>query len=135
MSWEDQGRQEHGWFGSGTAPTTDNESGSSAAGLFRPGQLDQRIQAVIYGAAGALPASARKHAAAPPNAAALERLTGLMKVWGRGARMDQASFVEHFFGWSADDPVAARLRKAALSANLAQSHAELREAVARQSGW
>ena len=97
--------------------------------MFGPGGLDQRIQAVIHGAAGALPASARKHAAAQPNATALERLTGLMKVWGRDARMDQANFAEHFLGRSADDSVAARLRNAAMTANLAQSHAELREAA------
>ena len=43
--------------------------------------------------------------------------------------MDPASFAEHFFGRSADDPVAARLRIAAIGANQAQSHAELREAA------
>ena len=129
MSWQDQGRQEHGWFGSGAAPEADKEGGSPDAGLFEPGGLDQRIQAVIHGAVGSFPASARKHAAAQPNTAALERLTGLIKVWGRGTRMDMASFAEHFFGRSARDPVAARLHDAAMTANLAQSHAELREAA------
>ena len=130
MSWEDQGRQEHGWFGSGTTAKIDKEAGGSAdSGLFGAGGLDQRIQAVIFGAVGAFPASARKHAAAQPSAAALERLTGLMKVWGRGARMDMASFAGHFLGRPADDPVAARLHNAAMTANQAQTHAELREAA------
>ncbi len=129
MSWEDQGRQEHGWFGSGTAPKTDQEGGSPGTGLFGTGGLDRRIQAVIYGATGALPASARRHPSAQPSGAGFERLTGLMKVWGRGARMGMASFAEHFFGRAADDPVAARLHNAAMTANLAQSHAELREAA------
>ena len=30
MSWEDQGRQEHGWFGHGTAPPKDGAGGSGA---------------------------------------------------------------------------------------------------------
>ncbi len=43
--------------------------------------------------------------------------------------MDLASFAERFFGRAADDPVATRLHNAAMAANLAQSHAELREAA------
>ena len=30
MSWEDLGRQEHGWFGHGTAPPKDAAGGSEA---------------------------------------------------------------------------------------------------------
>ncbi len=73
MSWEDQGRQEHGWFGSGTAPKTDQQAGSSGAGLFGPGGLDQRIHAVIYGAAGALPL---RLANTLPHSQAARRLSG-----------------------------------------------------------
>jgi hypothetical protein len=52
-----------------------------------------------------------------------------MTVWGRGARMDIASFAEHFLGRSADDPVATKPHNAAITANLAQSHAEFGEAA------
>jgi hypothetical protein len=34
-TWQYQGRQEHGWFGSGTAPAADS-SGAEAAGGFPP---------------------------------------------------------------------------------------------------
>lgn len=30
MSWEDQGRQEHGWFGNGTAPVNPKDGASGA---------------------------------------------------------------------------------------------------------
>ena len=52
MSWEDQGRQEHAWFGHGTAPTrlddTDTADGAT-------GSLGQRIAVVAYGAIASQP--------------------------------------------------------------------------------
>jgi hypothetical protein len=39
MGWEDQGRQEHGWFGSGTGTKIDNESASSDGGMVGAGGL------------------------------------------------------------------------------------------------
>lgn len=51
MSWQDQGRQEHGWFGNGTA------AGHTDAGdgrLIGPDGLGQRITAVAYGAIASL---------------------------------------------------------------------------------
>jgi len=38
MGWEDQGRQEHGWFGSGTAPEKSTDP-SGTGDAFGPGQL------------------------------------------------------------------------------------------------
>jgi hypothetical protein len=63
MSWEDQGRQEHGWFGDGKAPEKP-EDASGGGGMFGAGGLAQRIQAVAYGAVGALPQALRARVAA-----------------------------------------------------------------------
>lgn len=75
MSWEDQGRQEHGWFGNGTAPLKDGES----AGRSRGRHSDP---AAAGNGVGAEAAAARAHAWAkrygpalfglPPSGAELE---------------------------------------------------------------
>lgn len=72
MPWEDQGRQEHGWFGDGTSAVGTIPATSTGGDLFQPGARTQRIQAVIHGATGALPAALRNHPAARPNAAAVD---------------------------------------------------------------
>ena len=41
MSWQDQGRKEHGWFGDGTAPQTVKDA--SAGGGDGPDGLARRI--------------------------------------------------------------------------------------------
>jgi hypothetical protein len=77
MSWEDQGRQEHGWFGNGTAP----KKFAVAAGareIFGRNELAQRIRAVAYGALGALPRALRARLAAQYDAGSLARLTEVM---------------------------------------------------------
>ena len=55
MSWADQGRQEHGWFGYGTAPPKLNGPEGAAA----PGDLFGRMTAAILGAVEALPHEVR----------------------------------------------------------------------------
>jgi hypothetical protein len=121
MGWEEQGRQDNGWFGEGTGATKRDP-------LFRADRRDQRIQAVIHGAVGALPASLPHHPAAQPNTAAVGQLTTLMVAWDRGATLDRTTFAERFFDRAADDPVAAKLREAACTACEATSHDELRDA-------
>ena len=96
--------------------------------MFQPGALSQRIQAVIHGAVGALPAALRNHPAARPNAAAVDRLTTLMTAWDGGAGLDQANFAARFFDREADDPIVAKLRDAAGQASDAKSHDDLRQA-------
>jgi hypothetical protein len=76
MTWEDQGRQDHGWFGNGTS-AKDKETGASAGGGASGGLAD-RVQAVIYGAAAALPRELRNHPAARLDAKTLDRMTTLM---------------------------------------------------------
>jgi hypothetical protein len=128
VAWQDQGRQEHGWFGHGTAAQDDVDDATNDS-LFGAGGLEVRIQAVAYCAVAAFPSALREQAATLFDAAHLARLTETMKVWIGGARLDQAQFAALFFGRAADDPVVVDLRRAAQRADMAKSHTELREAA------
>jgi hypothetical protein len=128
MSWEDQGRQEHGWFGNGTAP----KKFAVAAGareIFGRNELAQRIRAVAYGALGALPRALRARLAAQYDAGSLARFTEVMTAWNRGTKLGDGEFADRFFRRTKDDPIAEKLHSAALDVGLATSHAELRQAA------
>ena len=65
MSWEDQGRQEHGWLGNGTAPPKLDDGASKAEGdrlVLTVAELDRRIHAAIEAARRADAAAAQAHA-------------------------------------------------------------------------
>lgn len=121
MSWQDQGRQQHGWFGSGTS-SNGEESPSDAS-------LDQRLDAVIYGSVAAMPPALRGEAGARLDSKTHARLNGLMATWSRGGNMDRAEFAGQFFGRAGDDRVSMALRDAALTARLSGSQAALRDAA------
>ncbi len=129
MSWEDQGRQEHGWFGDGTAPPKFDDDAGNDDDLFEPMESSQRIAAVAQGAIGALPLDLRAPAAARSGPVTLAVLTDVMTTWASAAGLDQAEFAERFLGRSADDPVVGDLRAAASGAVYAKSHADLGEAA------
>jgi hypothetical protein len=63
MSWEDQGRQEHGWFGNGTAQAGDASPEDRAATMFDPANAAQRIDAIAYSAVAHMPSADRRHGA------------------------------------------------------------------------
>ncbi len=129
MSWEDQGRQEHGWLGDGTSDKAKDSGGTNDAALFAPGFIAARMEAAIHGSVGALPPKSRTHPAARPNAAAVDRLTGLMSEWNRAATLDPARFAAYFFNRDAGDPVVEKLRDASTTAASARSHDDLRNAA------
>ena len=125
MSWEDQGRQEHGWFGSGKGP--ERLPDASGGGMFGLGGRAERIQAFAYGTIGALPHALRARATAQYASGNLARLTEAMTAWSSGTTLSNAEFADRFFGRAADDPVVAKLHDAARDVGSATSHAELRE--------
>lgn len=128
MAWQDQGRQEHGWFGHDRAGQK-ADGAAAQGGLFGRDGLDQRIEAIAYGAIASLPSSLRRRAEAESDAGTRSKLTEVMRAWIGGARLDQASFAERFFGRAPDDQIVAKLRAAAQGADMAESHAELRDAA------
>ena len=102
MSWEDQGRQYHMWFGSGTAA---DKAAKAAPGSSVVGQSTaDRVLALAYGALASLPAAQRRQAEAQYHNGILPRLKEAMTAWLRGTALNQAAFASRFFGRSADDP-------------------------------
>lgn len=114
MSWKDQGRQYHMWFGHGTSSDKVQKGSSdpSVTGL----STDERVLAIVYGAIAALPTSLRGRVEAQYQHATLSRLKEAMTAWIQGTRLDQVTFAARFFGRSADDLVARDLHTSALGA-------------------
>ena len=96
MTWRDQGRQYHMWFGHGTAPDKGKTAAPDAAVTGK--SIDDRVVAVAYGAIAALPASLRGRAEAQYQRGTLPRLKEAMTAWLNGTRLDQAAFASRFFG-------------------------------------
>jgi len=126
LSWEDQGRQERGWFGHGTGPA--NSTDASGAGA-RSDHAAQRIQAIAYGAIAALPRSLRKRAETQHDAGSLSRLAEVMTAWSDGAKLGEAEFAERFFGRDADDPVAEALHGTARAVSPTSDRAAVQQAA------
>ncbi len=129
MSWEDQGRQYHMWFGHGTAG---NKSTKAAPGSSVVGQSTaDRVLALAYGALASLPTAHRGQAEAQYHNGTLPRLKEAMTGWLRATALNQATFASRLFGRSADDPVVRSLHSAVLGAATATSHDDLREAAGK----
>lgn len=81
MSWEDQGRQCHMWFGHGTAG---NKATKAAPGSSVVGQSTaDRVLALAYGALASLAAAHRGQAEAQYHNGTLPRLKDAMTAWYR----------------------------------------------------
>jgi hypothetical protein len=59
MSWEDQGRQYHEWFGHGTAPVKLKPI-VEKDGATTEHDLETRLRTVVHGVIGALPSKLRE---------------------------------------------------------------------------
>ena len=127
MSWKDQGRQCHVWFGHGTAPDKGRKAAPdpSVAGE----SIDERVLALACGVIAALPASLRRRAEAQYQHGTLAHLKEAMTAWIKGIRPDQARFASRFLGRGIDDPVVRDLQAAAVGAATATGHEELRDAA------
>ena len=125
MSWEDQGRQEHGWFGHGTAPPKLKPDGSDRGGRFGPDGLDQRLRAMGHTAIAAVPRTLRHHQAASYKGPALDQLVTTMHGWVRGLLLDRAEFAKRYFGRGVSDPMVDHLWQAAKFAATARNEQEL----------
>ena len=125
MSWEDQGRQYHVWFGNGTV----DKAAKAAPGSSVVGQSTaDRVLALAYGALASLPAAQRRQAEAQYHNGTLPRMKEAMTAWLRATALNQAAFAFRLFGRSANYPVVCDFHDAALRAATATSHDDLREA-------
>jgi hypothetical protein len=120
MSYETQGRQEHGWFGHGTAPKTsadDQKDGQSGA-LFDPANQNVRFAAIAHAAIASLPAGLRTRSAARFDQKRLAQFTRLMTDLAAGKAPDIA----------VNDAALGKLRQAAELAGNAATQKELAQA-------
>ena len=108
MDWEDQRRQEHGWFGSGTGPN-DPEGSHSDDAAAAPQTLHQRRTAVISAAVAAVPRGLPTQAATLLNPGTSERLNAVMAARSGNRTSNRAQFTARFFGRDAGDPVVTAL--------------------------
>ena len=129
MSWKDQGRQYHMWFGRGTAPDKGKKATPDRSMIGS--STDDRVLALAYGAIAVLPASLRRQAEAQYQRGTLPRLKEAMAAWIKGTRLDRATFANRFFGREVDDPVVQRLHLAAVGAATATNHDDIREAASQ----
>ena len=80
MSWEDQGRQYHQWFGHGTAPKMDD--GSVLPGsLFSPASVVQRLDYAIGHVIGAASRNERSRWESRLSGSSRESLKTLIAAW------------------------------------------------------
>jgi len=127
-SWECQGRQEHGWFGSGTCDT-DKVSPSEYQRLRAPapGDAIQWMAAVAFGAAGHLPAQFRNRYSEWLTNQGQARLDKAMQNWT--AKSDERA------GEGGDSvEIATALRSAVKGAHVARTQGELRDAAEHLAG-
>lgn len=129
MAWQDQGRQEHGWFGDGKGG---REGGGDT--LFGPDGRDPRIDAVAYGAIGHVPKSSRTHAAVAIDNRALGRMRTVMTAWDSARSLGRDEFRSRFLDADTSDEVVDLLRNAARGAADARTHPELKAASADLAG-
>jgi hypothetical protein len=123
MAWEDQGRQEHGYFGDGKGPEKPKDGG-----MFAPNAVTDRMTAVIHASVAALPNKSRGFSAAQLNDARTKDLAVAMTKWSKAGSLPKSDFAAAFFDRDGDDPVVVLLREAAETAASAKSQADLRDA-------
>ncbi len=113
MSWQDQGRQEHGWFGNGTS-----------AGGGAPDDLVERVGVIAHSVIEHLPRAGRGRAAAAFDDRALSRLRPLIEAWGRAESMSRDAFRQSFLDPGTSDMTVDALRDAARLTTLAKTDDE-----------
>ena len=86
MAWEDQGRQEHGWFGNGT-------SGNEPLKATRDLAMKIGVSALAQ-----LPASQRQVFGSWLHGRGLNQLQTVLPAWTAGARLSPGAFQDAFFG-------------------------------------
>jgi hypothetical protein len=134
MSWEDQGRQYHGWFGHGAAPAGDEPSKVGASAMFDAGNVAARIDAIAYAAVAHMPRSDRHHDSVAFDRLRLGRLRRTMTAWMSARSLSQAAFGEYFADPSTSSAAIKKLRAVAEGAATATTHDDLADASADLAG-
>lgn len=128
MTWQDQGRQYHMWFGHGTAGSKNRPSKAGADPMFEPGNFDKRMEAVAHGALMHMPRKDWHRTVVSFDRQRLERFRTAMTAWIGARSLSDASFGATLLAPSTSDVAIDALRGAATGALMAQSHEDLKGA-------
>jgi hypothetical protein len=97
MSWLDQGRQQHGWFGSGTAPPRISDQIEGATNrLFAPTNADRRADYAAYSLIGHVPRDQRGRWTASVSDSARNNLKTGLAVWYGASSLSHDAFRDRF---------------------------------------
>jgi hypothetical protein len=134
MSWEDQGRQYHGWFGHGTALAGDAPRTGGAGPMFDPANVAARIDAVAYSVVAHMPRADRRRDSVAFDRRRLERLRKVITTWAGARSLSLVAFRERLLDPSTSSTAIEKLRAAAEGANAATTHEDLADASADLAG-
>jgi hypothetical protein len=134
MSWEDQGRQYHQWFGHGTAPKGDEPSEAGSDPMFDADNVEARIDAIARSALAHMPRKDWHRGSVSFDRQRLERLRTAMTAWIGARSLTDAAFEEHFVNPLTSSIAIGKLRAAAEGARTATTHEELGKASAELAG-
>ncbi len=120
MSWEIQGRQEHGWFGHGTGP----------GGATDIGGLADRIAWTAHASLMHMPRKEWRNGAATFDGPRTQRLQTAMAAWIGARALSRVEFERRLVGLPASDAAIDSLRAAAEAVRTATTHQDLDHASA-----
>jgi len=128
MSWEDQGRQYHMWFGHGAAGSKDKLPKAGADPLFAAGNVELPIDAVAHSALMHMPHKDWHRSVLSFDRQRLERLRTAMTAWIAARSLRHAAFEAKLVDPLTSDNAIKEFRAAAKGAQTAQTHQDLQEA-------
>lgn len=114
--WIYQGRQSHGWFGTGTAPkddATDADGSAAANDLFRPANADQRVDYAAHSIILDVPRSERGRWTHAASDAVRDSLKTAVAAWYGASGLSRDAFRTRFLNPYTSDATVDRLRGAA----------------------
>jgi len=130
MSWEDQGRQEHGWFGHSTAAPKDKPPVTTSDPIFAATNYAPRIDAIAHTVLMHMPRTDWHREVLSVNPERLELLRTAMTAWIAGRSLDEVAFGQRFLGSAISEVAIERLRTAAEAVRTAKTHEDLANASA-----
>jgi hypothetical protein len=110
--WMYQGRQSHGWFGTGTAPK-DGDDAAGADELFRPSNASERVDAAAHFIIADVPRNERSRWNYAASDAGRDRLKTAVAAWYGASAMSRDAFRTQFLDPYTSDETVDRLWRAA----------------------
>lgn len=129
-NWEQQGRQEHDWFGHGTS-VQPGETGQ--AGQSGEESVKKQAESIIHGVTGHLPAERRKAYESYLAHGGRLALTRILVAWAKSATSGRDDFRDRFLPPTASDRLAEHLRKVAGNVSGTGTEDKSRESITNLS--